>query len=98
MVRIKDMFTLIASLVKSSSFRVYYCHIPSSSSGSSKEKYTHGYTENPERKKNALKTKALMRGKYKLDISFRKLRCGLTLSGSGYGPVVAFMLNTMRRI
>jgi hypothetical protein len=47
MVRIKDIF--IASLVKNSSFRGYYCHIPSSSS-SSKTKYTHAFTENPEGK------------------------------------------------
>jgi len=48
MVRIKDIIILIASLVKSSPFRGYYCNIPSSSS---KEKYTHGFIEKPEGKK-----------------------------------------------
>ena len=49
---IKYIIILIASFVKSSSFRGYYCHIPSrSSSSSSKEKYTHGFIEKPEGKK-----------------------------------------------
>jgi hypothetical protein len=47
MVRIKDIIILIASLVKTSPFRGYYCHIPSSSS---KAKYTHGFIENSEGK------------------------------------------------
>jgi hypothetical protein len=44
MVRIKDIIILIAS------FRGYYCHIPSSSSSSSKEKHMYGFIENTEGK------------------------------------------------
>ena len=52
MVRIKDIIILISSLVKTSSFRGYYCYIPSSSS--SNQKYTHDLIGKPEGKKKCL--------------------------------------------